>query len=375
MAAIPALALAAYDASVDMKPLNFKRRALGEYDVHIEMKYCGVCHTDLHFAKNDLGNTEYPLVPGHELAGVCVAVGSKVTKFAVGDHVGVGCFVDSCLECKQCKSGDEQYCSKGMTGTYGGQPKHGRAECGEGQATTYGGYSTQMVVHEHFAIQIPKTYPLEKAGPLLCAAITMYDPLKHWGAKEGTRVGIAGLGGLGQMGVMLAKALGCHVTVLSRGDAKKEFAKKIGADRYIASTDKDEIAAAAKSLDLILNTISANHDIAEFLSLLDVSGVCVQLGLAPKPHAVSQLPLMFGRTSLAGSLIGGIKNTQEVVNLCAEKGIFPEVEVHPVTDINRIYEALDSGNDTGVRYVLDLSTLTEATFEACKSIAPPKFGH
>lgn len=306
---------------------------------------------------------------------MCVAVGAKVTKFRTGDHVGVGCFVDSCLSCKNCDKGEEQYCVKGATFTYGAAPTHGRANNGPGfeSAPTYGGYSSQMVIHERFAIMIPKDYPLEKAGPLMCAAITMYDPLKHFGAKAGTRVAILGLGGLGTMGVKLAKALGCHVTVLSRNDSKRKYALSIGADAYVAVGDPEQVRAAGKSLDLILDTISANHDITTYLPLLDVSGIIVALGLCTQPHSVPQLPLIFNRTGIHGSVIGGIKTTQEVVDLCASKKIYPETKVVPVSELNRVFESLAAGNDTGVRYVLDIgNTLNESAFAACANVPPTK---
>mmetsp|Transcript_6425 Transcript_6425/g.16463 ORF Transcript_6425/g.16463 Transcript_6425/m.16463 type:complete len:420 (+) Transcript_6425:67-1326(+) len=374
---IDAIAMACPDGKCNFRPIHFKRRSLGEYDVHVEMKYCGVCHSDVHFARNDLGNATYPMVPGHELAGICVAVGKKVTKFAVGDQVGVGCFVDSCLSCKQCDAGEEQYCEKGMTLTYGGEDKHGRATHGPGfeKLGTFGGYSSQMVIHERFAIKIPKSYPLEMAGPLMCAAITMYDPMKHFGAKAGTRIAIAGLGGLGMMGIKLAKALGCEVTVISRSSAKKDYAlKTLGADRYIALDDAAALAAATKSLDLILDTVSADHDVMSYIPLLDVSGQHVCLGLCTKPHSVPQLPLIFNRVGVHGSVIGGIKNTQEVVDLCAAKGIYPEIKVVPVKELNSVFEKLSASNDAGIRYVLDIGkTLTEEAFGVCAEMDPPDF--
>jgi len=259
------------------------------------------------------------------LAGVAIS----------GDHVGVGCFVDSCLECKQCKAGDEQYCEKSATFTYGAIPSHGRANSAPGieMSPTFGGYSNQMVIHERFAIKIPKSYPLDKAGPLMCAAITMYDPMKHWGVKAGTRVGIMGLGGLGGMGVKLAKALGAHVTVISRSETKRAMAMKAGADAYIASDDAAQMSAGTKLLDLILDTIAANHDIMHYLGLLDVSGTIVTLGLCTMPHTVPQLPLIFNRTGVHGSLIGGIRSTQECMDLCAAHEIYPETKIVPVSDV------------------------------------------
>jgi len=347
------------DNTVQMTVVEAKRRALGEFDVHLEMKYCGICHTDIHFTKNDLGMAVYPMCPGHELAGVAVAVGSKVTKFKVGDQVGIGCFVDCCLECDQCLKGDEQYCRKGTTFTYGGADQHGRSPVGSGPAT-FGGYSTQMVIHERFAIKIPASFPLEYAGPVMCAGITMYDPLKHWGIKAGSRVGIVGLGGLGTMGVKLAKAMGATVTVISRSEAKKEYATKIGCDKYIAMSDAEAVTAGTKTLDLILDTISSNHPVMGYHGLLDINGHHVLLGLSMDLGSVPAVPMLFGRTGIGGSIIGGIANTQELIDLCAEKNIKPEISVVGPEEVPSVYEKLHTSNDAGVRYVLDCSKLAAA---------------
>lgn len=288
--------------------------------------------------------------------------------------MGVGCFVDSCLDCRFCKRGEEQYCDKQATFTYSFPNIHGRAPNGPGfeQLGTMGGYSTQMVCHERFAIKIPKDYPLEKAGPVMCAGITVYDPMVYHKAGPGTRLGIMGLGGLGMMAIKIGKALGCEVTVISRSDAKREYALGLGADKYVASSDPKQMGAAAKSLDLILNTISASHELMQYQPLLDTNGTMVLIGLPDAPFTVPAAPLIFGRQAVAGSIIGGIKATQEVIDLCAAKKIYPETKVVPVSELNGVFEKLAASNDAGVRYVLDIAnTLTESAFEACAKVPPP----
>jgi len=362
--------MACENDTADFKPMRFKRRAVTETDVLVEMKFCGICHTDLHFALNDLGMSKYPVCPGHELAGVCVGVGSKVKNFKVGDHVGIGCMVDSCQTCTHCKAGNEQYCVTGSTFTYAATDQYGRAASPTPTGQTYGGYSSLMVVTETFAIKLDKSFPLEMAGPIMCAGVTMYDPLKHWGVKKGTRVGIVGLGGLGMMGVQIAKAMGAVVTVISRSKAKEAHAKGLGADSFIAMADEDSVTGGLKTLDLILNTIAVPHAVAAYLGFLDTDGTIVQLGVVGAPHEICQLPLVFGRNAIAGSVIGGIKNTQEVMDLCAKSKIYPKVEVIPVAKINDVFTKLASGNDAGIRYVIDIgNTLTEAAFTECT--APP----
>mmetsp|Transcript_81447 Transcript_81447/g.141420 ORF Transcript_81447/g.141420 Transcript_81447/m.141420 type:complete len:419 (+) Transcript_81447:93-1349(+) len=374
---IPALALATSDETCTFSPMPFQRRAVGDKDVLIDMKFCGVCHTDVHVAANHMKSvkpTKYPCVPGHELAGVCVDVGAGVTRIKVGDHVGVGCMVDSCLECEACLAGDEQKCKWENVGTFDGDSrKFGRADNPDAPlGQTYGGYTSMMVVHEHFAIKIPKSYPLEAAGPVMCAGITMYDPLKAFGAKEGTRVGIVGLGGLGVMGIKIANALGCQVVAISRGAGKEGLAKDSGARAFIASSSPEDMAQNVNSLDLILNTIPAEHDYVAYTPLLANGGKQVFLGITSGFAAA-----MFTQKCSLGccspptymsSLIGGIKNTQEVMDLCARDNILPQIRLLPVTEISRIYEDLESGNDAGVRYVLDIGgTLNQ---EAADSWVP-----
>lgn len=318
----------------------------------IAVKYTGVCHSDVHACEGDNASS-YPCTPGHEIAGTVEYVGSNVKGFKVGDKAGIGCMVDSCLDCEYCNDDEEQYCEKGATMTYGSEPKHGRA----GKEKTRGGYSTVMTVHERFAIKIPDDMPLEVAGPIMCAGITVYDPLKHWnaGSDRVKRIGIVGGGGLGHMGIQLAKALGCEVTAITTSPDKEPKLKELGASRVLVSTDEECMKGAAKSLDLILNTISANHDIMLYHNLLRNDGTLVQLGLVQKPHELPQTPLIFKRAGVSGSLIGGIKNTQEVIDLCQSKKIYPTIEVVPVSKINDIFHELQGKNTMPRRYVLDIA--------------------
>eukprot|EP00127_Corallochytrium_limacisporum_P001579 Clim_evm32s66 gene=Clim_evmTU32s66 len=365
--------MATQDEKCDFKAIELKRRPLGDYDVLIDMKYCGVCHTDLHIAANhfpDVRPAKYPCVPGHELAGICAAVGPKVTKFKVGDTVGVGCMVDSCQECSACKRGEEQFCSK-VVGTYNAPDKNGRAASYPPGKPTYGGYTTAHVCNEEFVIRIPKDYPLECAGPVMCSGVTMYSPLRRYGAKEGDTVGIVGLGGLGRMGIAIAKAMGCRVVCVSRSQSKEAMAKEAGADEFVASGDPKSMEAAAGLCDLILNTVPSYHNYTHYNSLLKSSGRQVLLGM----HAgfVGSLivdKVTFGTSRVAASAIGGIPATQEIIDLCAKHKIYPKVDIRPCWDLNEIYTALDKGNDSAVRYVLDIeNTLNEKTLEKCT--APP----
>jgi len=369
-----ALCMACEDASCDFKPKMMARRALGPRDILIEMKYCGVCHSDLHHAANHnsaFNQTKYPCVPGHELAGIVTACGKDCTKISVGMRVGVGCIVDSCLECKMCLAGEEQKCLKGMVGTYGAIDKHGRAMSPVGH--TLGGYTSSMVVHEHFAIIIPETFDLKAAGPVMCAGITMYDPLVKLGAADAPkRVGIVGLGGLGVMGIKLAKALGCTVTAISRSSNKEKFAKSHGADTFIATSETAQLKAAAGSLDIILNTIPVYHEYDIFTRLCAKGGKQVLLGLHKGLIAGFLLEkMMRGRNRVTFSGIGGIRNTQAVVDLCAAHGIVPEIHVMACEQINEIYTKLDGANDAGVRYVLDIgSSLNDTTLAKCTQPSP-----
>jgi len=335
--------------------LDIQRNVAGDDDVTFDLKFCGICHTDVHIANNDMGNTHYPCVPGHELAGVVTAVGKNVTKYKVGDLVGVGCISDSCMNCDNCLASEEHCCDNagGMTGTYNGDIKHGHIKTDSGW--TYGGYSASQTVHEKFIIKIPDGYPLEAAGPVFCAGITMYSPLAHWNAVNGgMRVGIIGIGGLGQMGVRIAKAMGNTVTAISTSKNKEEAAKAIGADNFVLSTDAESMKNAADSLDLILNTVSASHELNHYIPLLARKGTLVQLGLVMTNHAVNQMPLMFRKLSIAGSLIGGIKETQDCIDFCSKHNIVPEIKVVKSSDLDNVYANLAQKNDAIVRNVLDI---------------------
>jgi len=334
--------------------INIRRNVAGDDDVTFKLKYCGICHSDVHIAENGLGMTKYPCVPGHELAGVVTSVGKNVTKVKPGDKVGVGCLVDSCGGCLMCKGGDEQFCQKGSVQTYNGQwKKYGRVKTDTDW--TFGGYSGHHTVPERFIVKVPEGYPLESAGPVFCAGVTMFCPLSNWGAdKGGKRVGIVGIGGLGQMGVQLAKAMGNTVTAISTSPNKKEAAMEIGADNFVVSTSKESMAASAGSLDLILNTVSAEFDVNLYLSLLAPKGVIVLIGGNIKPHAVNQVGLMYKNHAIAGSIIGGLPDTQRVIDFCHQHKIVPKIQMITSNDLDRVYEELNKKNDTILRNVLDL---------------------
>ena len=353
---IDVVCMATSDGSCDFKPRRFQRRPLNPSDILIDMKFCGVCHTDVHAAMGDLAaiaGARYPCVPGHELAGVCVAVGSAVTRFKPGDHIGVGCMVDSCLSCAACKRGEEQMCSS-QVGTYGALDKSGRAAPAPGQPRhTLGGYTSAFVVQEKFAVLIPPGFPLEAAGPVMCAGVTLYDPLVRYGAGPGVKVAIVGVGGLGVMGLKIAKALGAHVTAVTRSAAKKAAALRCGADAVLVSGDAGAMAAAGGSFDLVLNTIPSEHDIGPYTALLSKRGNHVVLGLNSAliaGFAVSALTC--GASRVKGSGIGGIAATQAVIDLCASRDIKPELKVVQPEDINGVYVDLQSGNDNGLRCAL-----------------------
>jgi len=371
-APIDTLCMGCEDNRCDLKPMKFQRRPMGERDVLIKMKYCGVCHSDLSFAAGQALPVTYPLVPGHELAGVAVACGSKCEKIKVGMHVGIGCIVGACGNCKSCKKGEEQKCMN-MTSTYGAKDKTGRAATYPAGEQTLGGYTTMMVCDERYVIIVPDEYPLEYVGPLMCAGITMYDPLKRQGVAKGSRVGIIGLGGLGQMGIKIAKALGCIVTGISRRANKKELATESGADRFLVSKSKEEMDNAVHSLDLILNTIPVSHDYLFYNSLLDKGGKQVLLGLH-KGVVTGMLmnKLTGGKSKVISSVIGGINATQKVVDLCHEHKIHPNIKIIPVNELNNVFELLDSSNEAGLRYVLDIEgSLTDEVEKKYES-TPPK---
>ena len=346
------LAYAAQSPDAPMAPWSFERRALRDNDVAIDIKYCGVCHSDLHQARNDWGFSTYPVVPGHEIVGVVSAVGPGVSRFKEGDRVAVGCLVDSCLSCDQCDKGEEQLCRHGNTQTYNGRDR-------QDGSPTYGGYSSAIVVREEFVLSLPGNLDMAAAAPLLCAGITTWSPLMTWGVKEGTRVGVIGLGGLGHMAVKLAHGLGAKVTVLSRSPDKEADARALGADALLVSSDGAAMRSAANSLDLIIDTVPAEHDLQPYLPLLDVDGTIVLVGqLGPIPK-LSSLPLLLARRRISGSPIGGIKQTQEMLDFCAEKNILPEIEMIRMDEINHAFERMEK-SDVRYRFVIDMSTLQPA---------------
>ena len=341
-------AYAATSATAPLTKTTVERRDVGPHDVAFEIKFAGICHSDIHTVKADWGQPNYPVVPGHEIAGVVTEVGSAVTKYQVGDRVGVGVFVDSCRECSSCRAGLEQYCKVGMTWTYNGVGRDGRP--------TQGGYSGAIVVDENYVLRIPAGLPLDAAAPLLCAGITLYSPLRHWNAGPGTRVAVIGLGGLGHMGVKLSAAMGAEVTVLSQSLKKMEDGLRLGASHYYATGDADTFDKLADSFDLIINTVSANLEMSDYLGLLDVNGTLVELGLPEHPMSVPAFPLAMARRSLAGSAIGGIPETQEMLDFCAEHDVRPEIEVIEPDYINEAYERV-LASDVRYRFVIDIASL------------------
>ncbi len=346
-------AYAAQSSTSGMAPHDINRRSLRNDDVAIEIDYCGVCHTDIHFAQNDWGVTQYPVVPGHEIVGRVTAVGPGVKTYQEGDVVGVGCMVDSCRTCSACEAGLEQYCSEGMTGTYNGEDRHDHS-------ITFGGYSERIVVSERFVVRIPEKLDIKKAAPLLCAGITTYSPLRHYGVKPGHKVGVIGMGGLGHMGVKFAKALGAEVTIFTRSESKVGEAKKQGADHVVVSTDEDQMAAAAETFDFMLDTVPVQHDINPYLNCLTYDGTHIMVGLLePMEPALQTGALVFKRRVLAGSLIGGMPETQEVLDFCAEHEISCDVEMLDIHNINNAYERMKKG-DVKYRFVIDMATLKDS---------------
>jgi len=342
-------AIAATSATEPLTKTTIERRDVGPHDVAFDIKFAGICHSDIHTVKAEWGVPDYPVVVGHEIAGVVTEVGSEVTKYAVGDHVGVGCMVGSCQACDNCKAGLEQYCTgTGMIGTYNATDRDG--------TDTQGGYSKAIVVDEKFVLRIPDSIPLDKAAPLLCAGITLFSPLHHWGAGPGKKVAVIGLGGLGHMGVKIAHAMGAEVTVLSQSLKKMEDGLRLGADHYYATSDPDTFAKLDGTFDLILNTVSANLDMGAYLGLLAVDGTLVELGAPEQPLIVPFFPLAGGRRSLSGSMIGGIPETQEMLDFCAEHDVTPEIEVISADYVNEAYERV-LASDVRYRFVIDISTL------------------
>lgn len=336
-------------ADKPLKQLTIQRRDVTPHDVQIEILYCGICHSDLHTARNEWHGSVYPVVPGHEIVGRVTKVGSHVRKFKVGDIAAVGCLVDSCRECESCRENLEQYCENGSTGTYNDDDKHLNTQ-------TYGGYSQSIVVTEDFVLSVPENLGLAATAPLLCAGITTYSPLKHWNVGPGKKVGIVGIGGLGHMGVKLAKAMGAHVVVITTSPSKVEDAKRLGADEVILSTNAEQMTANANSLHFILDCVSASHDINSYLSLLKRDGSLTLVGAPEHPLPVAAFSLISSRRTFAGSMIGGIKETQEMLDFCGKHNITSDIEMIGVDKINEAYERLLKG-DVKYRFVIDMASL------------------
>lgn len=341
----------AYAAPSPKAPLErteIPRRAVGPHDVLIDIKFAGICHSDIHQATDGWGEGIFPMVPGHEIAGVVAEVGSEVTRHAVGDHVGVGCFVDSCGECEYCLRGDEHYCVEGSTDTYNGRDRNGEP--------TYGGYSTHVVVDENYTLRIPEGIALDVAAPLLCAGITTYSPLRRWNAGPGTKVAVVGLGGLGHMAVKIAHAMGAEVTVLSQSLRKQEDGLRMGASSYYATSDPETFATLGSTFDLIISTVSAPMDFGALLGLLKPQGALVNVGAPEEPVSINLFSVIIGGRTLAGSQIGGIRETQEMLDFCARHALGAEIEVISADRINEAYERV-TGSDVRYRFVIDTSTI------------------
>ncbi|MFT3738677.1 MAG: NAD(P)-dependent alcohol dehydrogenase [Breznakibacter sp.] len=335
-------------AEAPFKNLDIQRRSVTLHDIQIEILYCGICHSDLHASRNEWGSTTYPIVPGHEIVGKVTAIGNHVTKFKVGDLAGVGCIVDSCHECDYCKEGEEQFCENGWTVVFNSPDKISGG-------MTYGGFSENIVVNENYAVHIPETLDLASAAPILCAGITVYSPLKHWNIGTGKKVGIIGIGGLGHMAIKIAKAMGAYVTVFTTSLSKAEDAKRLGADNVVLSTDPEQMKAQSK-FDMILDTVSAKHNVNDYLNILKVDGSLVLVGLPVEPLPVGAFNIVNGRKSFSGSNIGGIRETQEVLDFCAEHNITADTELINVNQINDAFNRLEKG-DIKYRFVIDMASL------------------
>ena len=335
-------------AHAEMTAWEFQRRDLGEHDVSLDIKYSGICHSDIHQVREEWGPALFPMVPGHEIAGIVSQIGSAVTKFKVGDRIGVGVFIDSCRKCASCLKGLQQYCIEGMTGTYNQLER-------DGKTPAMGGYSNVMVINEDYAVSIPETLPLDGVAPLLCAGITLYSPIKHWKAGPGKKVAVMGLGGLGHMGVKFAAAMGAEVTVFSHSPSKESDAKAMGTHHFVSTKSADFNKDLIKHFDLILNTVSAELDINDYLQMLNVDGTLVVIGLPGKPYAVEVGSLLPARRSLSGSMIGGIAEIQEMLNFCGEHNIVSDVEVIKADYINQAYDRTVA-SDVKYRFVIDATT-------------------
>jgi uncharacterized zinc-type alcohol dehydrogenase-like protein len=349
-------AWAARSATTPLAPFAIDRREPGPHEVLIDIRYCGVCHTDVHLAHDDWGGSHFPMVPGHEIVGHVAKVGDQVEKWNVGDVVGVGCFVDSCRHCEACREGEEQFCAEGMSATYNSYERtDGKLDKNR---PTWGGYSTRITVDENYVLRVPEGIPLERAAPLLCAGITTYSPLRRYGVEAGHKVAVVGLGGLGHMAVKLAKAMGAHVTVLSHSPGKRDSALELGADDFLVTRDQDVFSTHAGRFDFMLDTVSAAHDYNAYLGLLRRDATMVLVGL-PEPQPVSAGSLIRGRRKLTGSLIGGIAETQEMLDFCAEHGVASDVEVIDIEQINEAWERMVRG-DVRYRFVIDIDSLRPA---------------
>ncbi len=347
----PTKAYGATSPDSGVGPMDVTRRGLRDDDVLIDISHCGICHSDLHSARNDWGGTKYPIVPGHEIVGIVSAIGEGVTRHTIGDRVAIGCMVDACMECHHCESDLEQYCQNGgMTGTYNGTDRRDGSK-------TFGGYSQRIVAREEFVLTVPDALPMAQAAPLLCAGITSYSPLRTWKVGPGSKVAVAGLGGLGHMGVKLAAAMGAEVTVLSRSESKRQDAERLGAHAFLNTSDKAAMRAKSAYFDMVLNTIPVRHDVAPYLHLLRIDGVQVLVGMIDKMPELHTLVLL-GRKVLTGSGIGGLAETQEMLNFCAEKGILPEIETIKMQDIEAAYDRMEA-SDIKYRFVIDMESLKD----------------
>jgi uncharacterized zinc-type alcohol dehydrogenase-like protein len=350
-------AYAAQSATSPLAPFRFDRREPRANDVAIDILFCGVCHSDLHTARGEWPGVNFPAVPGHEIVGRVTAAGAEVTRFKVGDLVAVGCMVDSCRHCAPCKRGLEQYCEVGMTGTYGG-PEQGTG------ANTYGGYSDRIVVRQEFVLRVPESLDPAAAAPLLCAGITTYSPLRHWGAGPGKKVGVVGLGGLGHMAVKLAHAMGAEVTLFTTSPGKEADARRLGADHVVLSKDRQAMRAQARTFDIIINTVAVPMDLDPYIAALNLDGTMVLVGAPPEPHrSPSVFPLLMARRSVAGSGIGGIPETQEMLDFCAEHGVASDIEIIPIQAIEAAYERMLK-SDVKYRFVIDMQSLKDEAAKA-----------
>ncbi|QEM12854.1 MULTISPECIES: NAD(P)-dependent alcohol dehydrogenase [Mucilaginibacter] len=342
-------AYAAQTKDTDLAPWTFDRREVGPHDVQFDILFCGVCHSDLHQIKDEWGGSIFPMVPGHEIVGRVVKVGDHVKKFKVGDLAGTGCLVDSCRVCDNCKDGLEQYCTNGHSQTYNGYEQ-------DHKTPTYGGYSNTIVVHEDFVLRISDKLDLASVAPLLCAGITTYSPLRHWNIGKGHKIAVVGLGGLGHMGVKFGVAFGAEVTVLSTSAKKEEDAKKLGAHHFVVTSDAEQLKAVAGTFDFILDTVSAEHDLNVYLGLLKTNGTHVCVGVPTKPAEIAAFSIIGGRKSLAGSMIGGLPETQEMLDFCAEHNIVSDIELIDMKDIHAAYDRMLKG-DVRYRFVIDMATI------------------